>query len=50
MLKKRTANYLVALALICIGYLLPGVGGLSAEGVTSIFVLISKSDRSHVVL
>lgn len=41
MLKKRTANYLVALALICIGYLLPGVGGLSAEGVTSIFVLIS---------
>ena len=41
MLRKRTVNYLVALAIILAGYLLPGVGELSSEGVTTIFTLVS---------
>jgi len=38
---KRIANYAIALAIIGIGCLLPGFGGLSTEGVSAVSVLVS---------
>lgn len=40
-MQKRILKYAAALAIILTGYLLPGFAGLSSQGVTVVFVLIS---------